>query len=156
MTANPIEKARVAAEKAAQELATLEAAEAEKAAQKAVERDAKQRELAGKFIADLPALETRVKGDVVSDEAKAAAFAEGNLPGLVADFLARRAALSTLRDHVRRCCVLLGEDDRTIAEVRHVDPAEELRRWTEAAMDYTARNSGADMADAILAEYEVS
>ncbi|MFE9136197.1 hypothetical protein [Streptomyces sp. NPDC007355] len=156
MTTNALEKARAAAEKAAQDLAALESAEAEKTAQKAAERLDAEREAAARFLADRLVLESKVKGEKPSAADIATALENGTLGALVADFLARRDALQMLRDHARQCARLLDQDENRFAEVRYVDPAEELRRWQEDAIaEIRHAKAGALAADALSA-YQVA
>ena len=155
MTTNTVEKARAAAEKAAQALAELEAQEAERAAQEAAQRLEREKEAAVRFLADLPALEAQAKGDTVTPADKAKALADGTLASLVADFLARRDVVSALRDRARIAARLTGPD-REFAEVRWVDPADELRRWQETAMVHARHAQAGAMTEALLSAYEVA
>jgi hypothetical protein len=151
-----IEKARKAAEVAAAKLAVLESAEAAKAAEKAAERLDAEREAAARFLADLPGLEPKVKGEKPSAADMATALENGTLGALVADFLARRDALQMVRDYARQCARLLDQDEDRFAEVRYVDPAEELRRWQEAAMAEIQRAKAGVFAADVLSAYEVA
>lgn len=150
-----IEAARAAAVMATEELAALEAEERAKAEADATKRAEAEREAAKRFLADLPALEERAKGERPTDEVKAEALKTGTLAALVADHLARRDAVSSLRDHAVNCARLIGSD-RQFGEVRYVDPGDELRRWNEDAMTYLRRQTAADLADEILSAYEVA
>ncbi|RLL68175.1 hypothetical protein [Streptomyces sp. Z26] len=150
-----LESARKAAEAAAAKLAEVEAEAAEKAAQEAAQRRAAQHEAATRFLADLPGLEASVRGEKPSHAAMATALEAGTLPALVGDYLARRDARQKLRDHARQCARLLDRDDSRITELRWVDPAEELRRWTADAL-YELRRTKADtLSAAVLSTYEV-
>jgi undecaprenyl pyrophosphate synthase len=154
MTAIDIEKARKAAEAAAAKLAEAEAAEAEKAAQKAAERAEQQLELDAKFLGDWRGLESKIRKTVTPDE-KADALESGSLVLLLADYLARRDAIQSIRSHAQNCAQRLGEDHNSITDVRYVDPVEELRRWQEDAL-YTLNRRKADFLSAeTLAAYEV-
>ncbi|GHJ27128.1 hypothetical protein TPA0910_15610 [Streptomyces hygroscopicus subsp. sporocinereus] len=155
MTTDALQKARTVAQKAAQELADLETVEAEKAAQRAAQRLEEQKAAAARFLGDLPGLERRVKGEKPSAADMATALEAGTLGALVADFLARRDAVSTLRDHARQCSRLLGEDDSSIAEIRYVDPGEEFRRWNEDAIAELRRTKANSFAADVLSAYGV-
>ncbi|WP_412077559.1 hypothetical protein ACLF6K_24170 [Streptomyces xanthophaeus] len=156
MTANALEKARAAAEKAAQDLAALESAEAEKAAQAAAQRLEREKAAAVRFLADLPGLEVKVKGEKPTAAEMATALENGTLGVLVADFLARRDALQVLRDHARQCARLLDQDENRFTDIRYVDPAEELRRWQEVAITEIRRVKADVFAANALSAYEVA
>jgi hypothetical protein len=151
-----IEKARKAAEAAAAKLAEAEAMAAEKAAQEAAERAEQEHALAAKFLEDRQALEAKVKGTKPSADDMAAALEAGTLAALVADYLARRDAVNAIRSHAWHCADVVGEDSRTIAELRYVDPAEELRRWQEDAMVALRRKKAEAISAEALAPYRVA
>ncbi|MFE4417694.1 hypothetical protein [Streptomyces sp. NPDC056817] len=153
-TPNALEKARAAAEKAAQELVALESQEAEKAAEKAAQRLEAVKDQAARFLAARQALESKVKGEKPSAAKMAEALEAGTLGALIAEYLARRDAVNMLRDHARSCARLLGEDDRTIGELRYVDPAEELLRWQADAIAEARRIKANSLAADVLADYE--
>ncbi|MFJ7334042.1 hypothetical protein ACIQUU_12425 [Streptomyces sp. NPDC101116] len=156
MTTTDLEKARKAAEAAAAKLTEAEAAEAARQAEKAAARVVKEHELAAKFLEDRAELEKRVKGEKPSADELAAALEAGTLTTLVADYLARRDAVNSLRAHAQHCATLIGEDGDSISDLRYVDPVEELRRWQEDAM-YALRRKRADaIAAEALAAYEVA
>ncbi|MGW6938795.1 hypothetical protein ACWGF3_07260 [Streptomyces xanthophaeus] len=156
MTANALEKARAAAEKAAQDLATLESVESEKAAQAAAQRLEQEKAAAVRFLADLPGLEVKVRGEKPSIADMATALENGTLGALVADFLARRDALQMLRDRAQQCARLLNQDENRFTEIRYVDPAEELRRWQESAVTELRRAKAGVFATDALSAYEVA
>ncbi|KUL66093.1 hypothetical protein ADL28_04420 [Streptomyces violaceusniger] len=147
-------KAQAAAEAANAKLAALRAEEDARQAEIAAQRLEEQKVNAARFLADLASLEAQVKGSVPSNSEKAAALSAGTLPALVAEYLAGRDALSMLRDHARQCARLLERDERTIAEVRWIDPAEEIKRWQEDAITLLRSEKANALAADILADYE--
>jgi hypothetical protein len=155
MTANPIEKARTVAEKAAQELATLEAAEAERAAQKAAERDVQQRDLDVKFLAVWETLDRELLEG--SGKTAAEAIYEGGDPiQAVAAFWIARAKRNAVRDHARNAYRRLhGEWPHTgfalELSVRDMMIGDRL----EEAISRAAGMHASDLEDTLRAEYEV-
>ncbi|MFD3511294.1 hypothetical protein [Nocardia sp. NPDC058666] len=155
MTTNALEKARAAAETAAQDLAALEAQEAEKAAQKDAQRLEAKKAAAARFLADRPGLEEKVRGEKPTAAEMGKALEAGTLGAMVAEYLARRDALGILRDRASECAQLLGQDAEFV-NPRYVDPGEELRRWQEAATDELRRAKAGALAAGILSAYEVA
>ncbi|RSO03578.1 hypothetical protein DMH18_37065 [Streptomyces sp. WAC 06783] len=155
MTETALEKARKAAEAAATKLVDLEHQEAEKAARKNAERAEKEYQLAVKFLEDRVELEAEVKGIKPSVDEVATAFETGALAAMVAEHLARRDAINSLRAHAQHCATLVGEDVGHIPELRYIDPVEELRRWQDDAMTALRRKRADDVAAEVLAAYEV-
>ncbi|MGK3943669.1 hypothetical protein ABK046_35245 [Streptomyces caeruleatus] len=158
MTVIDVEKARKAAEAAAAKLAEAEAVESARLAEKAAERAQKERELAAQFLEDRHALEEKVRGKYPTVEEKAEAFRAGTLPALVAEYLARRQAISALRVHAQNCAALLeiSAHELPIEDIRWIDPQEELRRWHEDAMPVVLRDRAESLAAEALAAYEVA
>ncbi|MEU4179312.1 hypothetical protein [Streptomyces sp. NPDC026589] len=156
MTQNSMEKARAAKAAADAKLAELEAAEAHRAAEAEAVKQAERKRQAERFLTDLPELEQRIKGETVTSKRKAEALEAGTLGVLVANFLARRDALQMLRNYAQGCRRLLNQDPYVgIAEVRHVDPGDELRRWNEAAMAYLRDRDAQALAGEALDAYRV-
>lgn len=107
MTDNAVEKARKAHEAAAAKLAEAEAVEDARQAERDAERAQKEREPAAQFLENRRALEEKLRGKYPTVEEKAEAFKTGTLPALVAEYLARRQAISALRAHAQHCAALL-------------------------------------------------
>ncbi|MEU1510908.1 hypothetical protein ABZ490_01935 [Streptomyces sp. NPDC005811] len=154
MTTTDLEKARKAAEAAVAKLAEAEAVEAGRQAEIAAERAERQRELDVQFLRDWRDLEMKVRGEVVTPDQKADALESGNLVLLLADYMARRDAIQTIRSHAQICAQRVGQE-HNISELRDVDPLEELRRWQEDAVYALKRRNSGTMAAEILARYEV-
>ncbi|SCF58255.1 hypothetical protein [Streptomyces sp. Cmuel-A718b] len=155
MAADTIEEARAAKAAAEARLADLEAAEAQRVKEAAEQRLAERKEVARKFLADLPGLEAHAKGETITPQQKGEALAAGTLGALVANFLARRDVLQRLRDYALGCYRLLDQDPIVgLPEVRHVDPAEEFRRWNEAAMSYLQDRDAQALAEEALSPYQ--
>ncbi|MGW3739838.1 hypothetical protein ACWD62_04315 [Streptomyces sp. NPDC005146] len=99
-----IEKARTAAQKAAEDLAALEAVEAEKAAEKAAQAAAKeavaQRANDEDFLSKWEAFDTELMGGD-SRSAARIVYEGGDVVQALADFWVRRAKRQVLREHAR-------------------------------------------------------
>ncbi|RSO02328.1 hypothetical protein DMH26_14380 [Streptomyces sp. WAC 05379] len=156
MTVSPIDKARADAAKATAKLEELEAKEAALQAEEEAKRQAAEREAAERFLADLPELERKAKGESPDASAKAEAMEAGKLGSLLCEFLSRRDVVSTLRDHADYCARVLGREPLNLAEVRYIDPAEELKRWQEDAVNYARRTKAESLAEFLLKAYEVA
>ncbi|OKK02738.1 hypothetical protein AMK26_24450 [Streptomyces sp. CB03234] len=158
MTDNAVEKARKAHEAAAAKLAEAEAVEDARQAERDAERAQKERELAAQFLENRRALEEKLRGKYPTVEEKAEAFKTGTLPALVAEYLARRQAISALRAHAQHCAALLeiSAHELPIEDIRWVDPQEELRRWHEDAMPLVLGSRAESLAAEALAAYEVA
>ncbi|MEU4355718.1 hypothetical protein [Streptomyces virginiae] len=155
MTTNALEKARAAAEKAAQDLAALEATEAEKAAQKAAERDARQRELDIKFLAQWEVLDAELL-DAGSKSAADAVYEGADPIAAVATYWVARAKRNTIRQHARMAYFRVhGEHpaDSFAMELNHRDMM--LAARLEEAMSTAASRHAADLSDALEAEWTV-
>ncbi|WP_432098598.1 hypothetical protein [Streptomyces sp. WAC 04229] len=148
-----LDQARKAAEAAASKLAAAEAAEAEKTAEAEAKRADRQRELDHQFLRDWLDVEATVRMSVTDDE-KADAMEAGTLPVLLADYLAGRDASQSIRSHAQNCAVRRGADRVGIADVRDVDPVEELRRWQESALYTLKRRRAEHLAAKALAPYQ--
>ncbi|NSC23078.1 hypothetical protein FM076_18715 [Streptomyces albus subsp. chlorinus] len=150
---NAIEKARAAAEKAAQELAALETAEAEKAAQKAAERAEKQRALDEEFLTKWQALDAELQA-AGSKSAADVVYEGGDVIQAVALFHIQRAKRNAVRAHARAAYFRLhGEhpEDRFAMELTY----REMRLDLEGAISGAAGMHAADLEDALTAEWTV-
>ncbi|MEV6684890.1 hypothetical protein AB0N28_06065 [Streptomyces sp. NPDC051130] len=155
MTINALEKARAAAEKAAQDLAALEATEAQKAAQKAAERDARQRKLDVEFLAQWQVLDAELL-NVGSKTASDAVYEGADPIAAVATFWVARAKRNTIRQHARMAYFRLhGEHpaDNFAMELSHRDMM--IADRLEEAISGAANRHAGDLADELEAKWTV-
>ncbi|MFC4611737.1 hypothetical protein ACFO9E_28755 [Streptomyces maoxianensis] len=155
MTANTVEKARAAAERAAQELAKLEAQEAEKAAQEAAKREEAQAVKDRAFLERWEALDTELEDQASGNVADAIYNGVDAIQAVATIHIAhikRGVIRARAREAYRRLngefptgsfAMALGAGGITIAHT------------LEYAISDVAARHAADLADALDAEWLV-
>ncbi|MFD5191337.1 hypothetical protein ACFWMU_24885 [Streptomyces sp. NPDC058357] len=156
MTDVKLEKARAAAEKAAEDLAAIEAAEAEKAAQITAERHERQRELDAEFLTQWEKLDAELME--ASSKSAADAVYEGADPiQAVATFWVARAKRNAVREHARGAYFRLhgGHPEDTFArELSHRDLL--IAERLEDAISVASNRHAADLADELDEKWTVA
>ncbi|MDW6062921.1 hypothetical protein SAZ11_39080 [Streptomyces sp. FXJ1.4098] len=150
-----LENARAAAQKAAEELAALEAQEAEKAAQKAAERAERQQEKDTAFLAQWEKLDADLQA-VGSKSAAEIIYEGGDVIQAVALFHIQRAKRNAVRAHARAAYFRLhGEhpEDRSAMELTQRDMM--IADRLEEAITRAAGMHAADLVGALEAEWMV-
>jgi hypothetical protein len=146
-----VEKARAAAQKAAEDLAALEAAEAEKAAQIAAEREERAREYDRELLANWRALAAEATGDRASEEydPKTMGFLEGVIQ--IATGRVNRGAVLYAAQNAETALGVLAKE-RSVPEPR--DYPLDILRHIEQIVQHEVRRRAADFADELEAKRE--
>ncbi|MGW0547299.1 hypothetical protein [Streptomyces altiplanensis] len=156
MAIDKLQKAREAAQKAAEELAKLEDQEAEKAAQIAAERAEKQRALDEEFLKQWEALDTQLM-EAASQSASVAVYEGADPVQVIATHWTARGKRNVIRQHARDAYFRVhGEHPSAIfaMELSHRDMM--IADRLEDAVSGAANMHAADLADELGSKWLVS